>query len=261
MARRGGPRFLTLVSEAVNLERSPVVPDAQRALEEIDFPSDLAWCRVATMTPVLDGITHLCIESTLYTHPFAMFVRLARPERWEGYRFDLLGAPVRRLDEPRTWPAVWVGELPKPVLILQVWRKRASEDGSPLYAEFQWRPGFTTALGSIRGIERQHSPSDTRGADRAAELLRQIAPSGRPPRSGRFRDRGELDATLRPIIERIHAAGRWPSQDRVVMDLPQLSNRADRHGEAVDPKQLRTWVKDTTGLNWSAYLESLGIQK
>lgn len=183
------------------------------------------------------------------------------PTTWEpkhrGFRFDALG----RIRDPVKHAAGTEAPCPtivlppmrdretgllSPPFVLEAWRRRAFHDPSPVFAQVDWRPGWTEEVYSFGGVVPT-GKNDISRAQQGLKIMQWEPSKGRPKGSGTYSNGGELRAVTDPVVRNLKAKRVRPTQQRVADHLPGRP----------DTRTLRDWVGDLLGMTWDEYIDSV----
>jgi hypothetical protein len=115
---------------------------------------------------------------------------------------------------------------------LIAWRRRVYSDKSPLYVEARWDPRHGESI-DLKGMRDDPGLKGVVEARRAGKLLQAVEKRGRRSGPAGFRDLQEFEKELVNLIQKVHANGMDPTQDRVATMLqPLLEHRRRDTGSA-----------------------------
>jgi hypothetical protein len=178
---------------------------------------------------------------------------LDAPFGWQGYTVEVVGTTAELTDPPEAprFTDLLVAATP---LTIIAWRRRVYCRGTPLYIEARWCPtrGETIALG---GVEGDLGLKSVTKAKQGIKLLRELERRGRSSGPAGFRDLQEFEEELINLIQKVHANGMDPTQDRVATMLqPILERRRRDTGSAasveVDPNSIQRLIRKHILCRW-----------
>jgi hypothetical protein len=167
----------------------------------------------------------------------AMLVTVREPLLWQGFTYQAFctyEAPETPPEAPRFF---FVSQQSANFqssggLQLIAWRRRVYSEKSPLYVEARWHPRHGESI-DLKGMRDDPGLKGVVEARRAVKLLQAVEKRGRRSGPAGFRDLQEFEKELVNLIQKVHANGMDPTQDRVATMLqPLLEHRRRDTGSA-----------------------------